>query len=322
VLLLFGLALILNVNTSAAATITNGTVAPKVTSVNPVNNSIILNSQTIKVNFNQTIKRGTGSIILKNSNGTVISTKTSITNRTLSIIPTTALPTGFKYNLILNIGSIMDMYGHGTGYYSTCFTVSPITLSQMKDGINRVQIFYYNNGRLPSYVSYNLSNGTTNIPIAKFQTIIATQGLKIITKPVIDTSSVSALAASLKAGSTSQYDTAVKIFNWVRDNISYSFYYNTKYGAAGTLKNRIGNCCDHSNLLVALARDAGITARYVSGTCRFTSGSWYGHVWAQFYINGKWVNADATSSRNSLGVINNWNTATYTLKGIYNTLPF
>jgi len=133
---------------------------------------------------------------------------------------------------------------------------------------------------------------------------------------------VAALATSLKAGSTTQYSTAVKIFNWVRDNISYSFYYNTKYGAAKTLKYRTGNCCDTANLIVALARSAGIKARYAHGTCKFSSGNWYGHVWAQLYVNGKWYTADATSSRNSLGVVKNWNTATYTLHGIYNALPF
>jgi len=202
-------------------------------------------------------------------------------------------------------------------------TVNGLTLTQLKDGISRAQAFYKKNGRLPHYITY----GTRKIPIATFQKNIATQGLKIKTSgssstTKINTSSVSALAASLKAGSTSNYNTAVKIFNWVRDNINYSFYYNSKYGASGTLKYRTGNCCDTANLMVALARAAGIQARYLHGTCKFSSGNWYGHVWAQLYVNGKWVNADATSFRNSLGVIKNWNTATYTLHGIYSKLPF
>jgi hypothetical protein len=200
-------------------------------------------------------------------------------------------------------------------------TVNGLTLIQLKDGISRAQAFYQKNGRLPNYITY----GTRKIPMATFQKNIATQGLKInttSTKTKVNTSSVAALAASLKAGSTSQYSTAVKIFNWVRNNINYSFYYNSKYGAAGTLKKRTGNCCDTSNLVVALARAAGIQARYLHGTCKFSSGNWYGHVWAQLYVNGKWVNADATSSRNSLGVIKNWNTASYSLHGIYSKLPF
>lgn len=200
-------------------------------------------------------------------------------------------------------------------------SVNGITLKQLKEGLSRVQTFYNKNGRLPNFVTY----GTKKISIATFKKYLAKAGLKIKTKtnPVNrpDTSSVWALSKSLTSGVSSTYSKAVNIFNWVRDNINYSFYYNTKYGAGGTLKYRTGNCCDTANFMVALARDAGITARYVHGTCRFSSGT-YGHVWAQFNINGKWYNADGTSYRNSLGVINNWNTATYKLNGYYNTLPF
>jgi hypothetical protein len=200
--------------------------------------------------------------------------------------------------------------------------VNRLTVTQLKDGISRAEAFYVKNHRLPNYISY----GNRKIPIATFQKNIASQGLKIKTTTVktiaINTSSVSALAKSLSAGCTTNLQKATKIYNWVRDNINYAFYYNTKYGANGTLQKRLGNCCDIANLLVALARDAGIQARYEHGSCKFTSGNWYGHVWAQVYVNGKWVNADATSSRNSLGVIKNWNTATYKLEGVYNTLPF
>jgi len=200
--------------------------------------------------------------------------------------------------------------------------VNGLTIAQLKDGISRAEAFYKKNHRLPKYISY----GTRKIPIATFQKNITSQGLKITTTTVktvpINTSSVSALAKSLSTGCITNLQKATKIYNWVRDNINYAFYYNTKYGANGTLLKRLGNCCDTANLLVALARDAGIKARYVHGTCKFSSGNWYGHVWAQVYVNGKWVNADATSSRNSLGVIKNWNTATYKLEGVYNTLPF
>jgi len=79
---------------------------------------------------------------------------------------------------------------------------------------------------------------------------------------------------------------------------------------------------DQTHLIIALARAAGIPAQYKHGTCKFSSGNTYGHVWAQLLIDGKWVNADATSSKNSLGVIKNWNTASYTLKGTYISLPF
>lgn len=158
------------------------------------------------------------------------------------------------------------------------------------------------------FVGYKYTVKTYKVPIST------------TTTSSVNSSSVDSLAKSLTNGKTTPYAKATAIFNWVRDNINYSFYYNTKYGAAGTLKYRKGNCVDHSHLIVALARSAGLTTRYVHGTAKFTSGNTYGHVWAQFLINGKWYNADATSSKNSLGVINNWSSAI--IKGYYNTLPF
>jgi len=114
---------------------------------------------------------------------------------------------------------------------------------------------------------------------------------------------------------------ATNIFNWVRDYVNYSFYYNTRRGAVGTLRDRKGNCVDLSHLIVALSRAAGIPARYVHANCKFSSG-WCGHVWAQLFVNGKWICADASNNINDFGVIRNWNTKNDILKGVYSSLPF
>jgi hypothetical protein len=132
--------------------------------------------------------------------------------------------------------------------------------------------------------------------------------------------SIKALATSITQNYATTYDKAVAIFNWVRDNLNYSFYYNTKYGAVGALNARTGNCVDTAHLVVALSRAAGLPAKYIHGTCQFSSGAWYGHVWAQVWVNGKWYTADATSSRNSFGVVKSWTSAT--IKGTYTSLPF
>jgi hypothetical protein len=134
---------------------------------------------------------------------------------------------------------------------------------------------------------------------------------------------IRSLASDLSFGTKSRQARASNIVNWVRDNIVYSFYYNTKYGASGTLKRLKGNCVDTAHLVVALARISGFSARYKHGTCYFkVSKHWYGHVWAEIYLNGRWYSADATGSNNSLGVIKNWNTSTYKLHGKYTRLPF
>ena len=142
----------------------------------------------------------------------------------------------------------------------------------------------------------------------------------LITWTVIN--SVDSLAKWLTYGLSSDKAKANALFIWVRDNIDYSFYYNTVKGASKTLSSGTGNCCDQAQLLVALARSAGLTARFATGTCKFISGATYGHVWVQIKIDGTWHALDTTSSRNTYDAINNWNTASYVNKGTYTTLPY
>ncbi|BAM69550.1 conserved hypothetical protein [Methanothermobacter sp. CaT2] len=173
--------------------------------------------------------------------------------------------------------------------------------------LSKIAAFKEANGRLPNYVTVESS-------------VFSGGYLSSTANCQVSAPEIQSLAASITRGLTSALSKATAIFNWVRDHIDYSFYYNTRYGALGTLKNRTGNCVDMTHLLVALSRAAGIKARYVHATCTFISGNVYGHVWAQFYLNGSWVNADASSSMNSLGVIKNWKSAT--IKGYYESLPF
>ena len=139
----------------------------------------------------------------------------------------------------------------------------------------------------------------------------------------VDSKQIKELAKTLTSSLKTDYDKGKKLFAWVRDNIQYEKYRNTRKGAVKTLKKKQGNCVDQTHLLVALSRAAGIPARYVNGgNCKFTNGYVGGHVWGQMYINKKWVVADTTSSRNSLGKIKNWNTKSYTLYGKYSSINF
>lgn len=118
------------------------------------------------------------------------------------------------------------------------------------------------------------------------------------------------------------HSNAVRIFNWVRDNVEYSFYFNTARGAIGTLNDKRGNCVDQAHLLTALYRAVGIPTRYINADCTFSSGKRYGHVWAQVFINGQWIDADTSNEINDFGLIRNWNKGTMYLKGIFSSLPF
>ena len=144
------------------------------------------------------------------------------------------------------------------------------------------------------------------------------------TKPTANCQSNSAtikkLAKKITKGASSTKSKAKKIFNYVRNKISYSSYFNTLYGAKGTYKHKTGNCVDQSHLLIALMRASKIPARYNHATCYFRSGLVVGHVWAQVYVNGKWYKCDPTSSYNKFGKVVSWNKHTKIVK--YRSLPF
>ncbi|WP_409199467.1 transglutaminase domain-containing protein [Methanobrevibacter sp. DSM 116169] len=212
-------------------------------------------------------------------------------------------PTGVLLNTHLTKDQYVDVFtrvasfivsnGYAPNYASSA--VGNIIYYELVDSVSRILSYYDENGGLPSQVSIVYSGGSS--------------------------ATIKALAESLTAGLTSEREIATVLFNYVRDNINYQSYYDTIKGAEGALSSGGANCCDQTHLLIALLRESGLTARYVHGNCYFSSG-WIGHVWAEINIDGSWVTADTTSSRNSLGVINNWNTGSVVIKGRYEILPF
>lgn len=177
---------------------------------------------------------------------------------------------------------------------------------------SKIVNFYSTNQRLPTYVavtswasvagtqSGNQSGTITDPSLLPY--LMATKNCQSTSATII------ARANSITVGATSTYDKAAAIFNWVRDHTAYSYYENTVKGALGTLSSGSGNCCDHSHLVIALARAAGIPGRYVHV---------YNHVYAQLYVNGVWYNADAISNSNYFG-----QPKSGTILGIYAELPF
>ena len=266
VLLIFGVALLLNVNSASATNVTGIQSSPKVVAVDPANNAIIQKSQTIKVKFNETIKSGNKYIELKHGN-VVISTKKTISGNTLSITPSTTLASGYKYTLIIHTGSVTDTSGNKVASYTSNFTVSPLTLAQMKDGLKRSQSFYNTNFRLPNYVRY----GTTKIPITTFQKIIATQGLKIKT-------------SSSTLASNSAIDSSVAQIMKGASKYGYSHSAST---AEAMERNGAGDCWAMSDYLYKKMRAAGIHARIIEYATSYSSN----HRSVQYLKNNTWVNA-------------------------------
>lgn len=225
-----------------------------------------------------------------------------------------------------NIANYIRTNKQAPNYASSA--VGKIIYTELVDATARIVAFYGNNGHiLPNYVVINTASGGGSSPaksgINEKNTIKdLSDFLKKSAHCEVGNAKIKEKVNSLTKGLTSQSAKANAIYNFVRDKISYSFYYNTNHGALGTLNVGSGNCVDQAHLLVAMFRTAGLHARYVHGTCKFSSGSTYGHVWTQVLIGDTWTVADPTSTRNSFGKVVNWNTNSYTLHGKYAEILF
>ena len=269
-------------------------------------------------------------IIKINSNS-----KTSITIKTVKT-PVLSIPETFTngniqktnyINIAKNVYNYINL--HGTAPVTATSSLGLIRYETLIYSFSKILGYYNTNNRLPAYVS--VKRGMVKTPIvsvssANKTSVVIPAAIKQYLDPTKNCQSNSTIikscAASITSGITTQMGKAVAIYNWVRDNIGYSFYYNTKYGAVGTLNSGTANCVDTSHLMIALMRAAGIPAEYEHVYAQFTSGNWYGHVIALVYINGVWYKADGTSSKNQFGVVKNWNTTTATVYGTYKELPF
>ena len=83
---------------------------------------------------------------------------------------------------------------------------------------------------------------------------------------------------------------AKKIARWVETEISAN--YDVGFAtAAEILKNREGDCSEHTVIMVALCRAVGIPARAAVGIM-YADGFFAYHMWPEVYT-GRWINLDA-----------------------------
>lgn len=146
-----------------------------VSSINPSNgaNYVAANKQIV-VKFTESIKLANNNIQLKTNTGNSVAITTSVSGNTLTVSHP-LLSRGIKYILTIGNGAVVSTSGKSLTSYSPSFTVSSLTIAQLKDGIKRTQVFIAKNKRLPNYVSY----GKLHISIANFKEIISAYGLKI-----------------------------------------------------------------------------------------------------------------------------------------------
>ena len=131
---------------------------------------------------------------------------------------------------------------------------------------------------------------------------------------------IKALAESLTKVAATDYDKALKIHDWVCENIYYdedgvssTNISSTAYVASDVLYQRKAVCLGYSNLFAALCRAAGIGCNVVTGyalgveegdiawTETSINTSDANHAWNEVYLDGRWVLVDTTwDSQNKL----------------------
>lgn len=123
---------------------------------------------------------------------------------------------------------------------------------------------------------------------------------------------IAAFSQKVASNEKSEIAVACKLFNVVRDKISYNpytyFYKRSHYKASNVLKQKNGYCVSKACLLCALGRAAGIPTRLgladirnhgasqdiidMMGTDIFTY-----HGYVEFFLNGKWIKATPAFDR-------------------------
>jgi transglutaminase-like putative cysteine protease len=99
------------------------------------------------------------------------------------------------------------------------------------------------------------------------------------------------LATRLRGSDTDPAVVARRINAWVYDSLRKEITVGVP-SALGTLRARRGDCNEHAQLYVALARAAGIPARVAAGLA-WLDGKFYYHAWPEVWLE-RWVAVDPT----------------------------
>ena len=213
VLFIFGFALVLNMNFSSAVTVnqTNTTV----NSVATTNTGNLTVANTIKAATTSTVKAVTNTTAKTTTTPTTVKATTVIPpivggltlaqvkdgiTRTQKFVATNGrLPAYVSYGSkkipMAQFQQILKIEGLSLTAKTTTVKAVPapaplvngLTLAQVKDGLTRTQSFVLVNGRLPDYVTC----GSKQIPLAQFEQILKTEGLKLtgnVNRPIYITS--------------------------------------------------------------------------------------------------------------------------------------
>lgn len=102
---------------------------------------------------------------------------------------------------------------------------------------------------------------------------------------------IAGLAMRIAGRETDPARLSERLVHWVHDSLTK----RTTFGIPSALqvaRARSGDCNEHAQLYVALARALGIPARVAAGLA-YVNGKFYYHAWPEVFLNG-WVAVDPT----------------------------
>ncbi|MCD8145966.1 MAG: hypothetical protein LUD84_01590, partial [Clostridiales bacterium] len=114
------------------------------------------------------------------------------------------------------------------------------------------------------------------------------------------TAKLETVMESLDLDSKCDYKKIEAIYNYICDNVTYDYTnlndddYMLKYTAYAALINGTSVCQGYSVLFYRMALEAGIDARYISGTATNSSGSTGAHGWNIVKLGNVYYNVDST----------------------------
>lgn len=92
-----------------------------------------------------------------------------------------------------------------------------------------------------------------------------------------------------------EYDRALALSQAIHGCMSYTpGVTGVSTTAQEAFAQKAGVCQDYAHVYLALARQAGLTARYVNG---LPEGEGASHAWCEVWINGIWIGIDPTRNR-------------------------
>ncbi len=98
-------------------------------------------------------------------------------------------------------------------------------------------------------------------------------------------------ASEIAGSEKDRWTVAVKIGEWIHQNLEKAYSPEIPV-ASSILKNRMGDCNEHTVLFIAMARALGIPAMMSTGLV-YTNDGFYYHAWPKVYM-GRWVHLDPT----------------------------